>query len=280
MMVLPLFCPMGGTALYVMFVDESGSHGASRVFVLGAVAVHESHLTEAHDLLDGVIREHIVPLGLNPDDFELHGAEIKNVPKTKPGRKPSPWRAVSQGTRAKVLNDAMAAVARIKCADGTHGCGLFGVALSSTFRPTDPTWQREQLAYEHLLKKFDDMIHRSGNGDLGLVVHDQRLVVENDIRQWTNDWRSAAGNIGKLRSFAHGPLFTDSKGVRLIQAADMVSYALYRQYSETNDPAYAEMLWDSFDGPNGMMHGVVHLTPDFGRGTCGCRPCTRRRPHH
>ncbi|HEY5880818.1 MAG TPA: DUF3800 domain-containing protein, partial [Nakamurella sp.] len=246
-----------------------------------AVAVHESHLTAAHDLLDGVVRQHIVPLGLNPDDFELHGAEMKNVPKTKTkvGRKPSAWRGVPQSTRAQALVDAMTAVAQIKCGDGSHGCGLFGVALSSTFRPTDPTWQREQLAYEHLLKKFDDMIQRGGGVDLGLVVHDQRLVVESDIRQWTNDWRSAAGNIGRLQSFAHGPLFTDSKGVRLIQAADLVSYALYRQYSESNDPTYADLLWKSFDGVNGLLHGVVHLTPEFGRGTCKCMPCTKRRSH-
>jgi hypothetical protein len=91
--------------------------------------------------------------------------------------------------------------------------------------------------------------------DEGLVIHDQRLVIENDIRQWTKDWREAAGKIGKLEAFAHGPLFADSRGTRLLQAADLVAYALWRQYSG-GDNRYAKPLWDLFDGADGLLHGV------------------------
>jgi len=73
------------------------------------------------------------------------------------------------------------------------------------------------------------------------------------------------------------PLFADSRASRLIQAADLVSYALYRHY----DPArqnmdYIATLWDRFDTAAGAMHGCVHYTPSYGAGSCQCKPCQGR----
>jgi hypothetical protein len=73
------------------------------------------------------------------------------------------------------------------------------------------------------------------------------------------------------------PLFADSRASRLIQAADLVSYALYRHYSPgRRNPDYIERLWPTFDTADGAMHGCVHYTPNFGAGSCVCKPCQGR----
>jgi hypothetical protein len=84
-----------------------------------------------------------------------------------------------------------------------------------------------------------------------------------------------------LRNLADVPLFADSRSSRLLQATDLVSYALYRYY----DPAggrgedYAGMLWPRFDAVDGVMHGCVRFMPSFGSRSCGCVPCVSRDAH-
>jgi Protein of unknown function (DUF3800) len=76
---------------------------------------------------------------------------------------------------------------------------------------------------------------------------------------------TGAGVLPQLRNLADVPLFADSRASRLLQAADLVSYALYRHY----DPArgrgedYVGVLWPRFDAVDGVMHGCVHFTPSF-----------------
>ncbi|MGH3684608.1 MAG: DUF3800 domain-containing protein [Pseudonocardiaceae bacterium] len=141
--------------------------------------------------------------------------------------------------------------------------------------------ERERFAYEVLLNKFDVMLKRRRVKDhlpnRGLVIHDRRVVAEHDIQQWTSEWRVAAGTVGKVRNLADVPLFTDSRATRLLQIADLVSYALYRRYnSTTTDSAYLNRIWSRFDDDNGVVHGCVHYTPSYGSGACECIPCYDR----
>ena len=53
-----------------------------------------------------------------------------------------------------------------------------------------------------------------------------------------DEWQHAAGVLPQLRNLADVPLFADSRASRLLQAADLVSYALYRHY----DPRAVEAL--------------------------------------
>ena len=101
--------------------------------------------------------------------------------------------------------------------------------MTVTFTPDWSVFERERFAYEVLPNKFDVMLKRirsrSESHDRGLVIHDRRVVAERDIQDWTREWQKAAGSIGQLRNLADVPLFADSRASRLIQAADLVSYA-------------------------------------------------------
>jgi len=133
-----------------------------------------------------------------------------------------------------------------------------------------------------LLNKFDVMLKRlrseERSDNRGLVIHDRRVVAERDIQDWTRGWQKAAGSVGQLRNLAGVPLFADSRASRLIQAADLICYALYRHYDpQRRGVDYAERIWRNFDAGQHVLHGCVHFTPQFVGGGCDCRPCSVRR---
>ena len=124
---------------------------------------------------------------------------------------------------------------------------------------------------------------RRSRPNRGLVIHDRRLVAEQDIQSWVSGWRAMAGTIGQLRNLADVPLFADSRATRLLQAADLVSYALYRRYRPDRPDRPEDMsaecfatIWPRFDAVNGATHGCVHFSPLFGSGQCNCEPCSGR----
>jgi hypothetical protein len=219
--------------------------------------------------LSGVLRAGLAGRAVDPEDFELHAAEIKS-PNNK---KHSPWQNLPFGLRMRVLGEAYRALESLRCGQDGHGCGLFGVAMDVRFRSGQAQWEREQYAYEVLLNKFDNMLGRAEPKGLGLVIHDQRLVVEKDVREWTRSWQEAAGSLDQLKALADVPLFADSRGTRLLQGADLVAYALWRYY-HAGDDRRVSALWSQFDFADGHMHGVIHLTPQYKQ--CSCPPCARR----
>lgn len=265
--------------MYLLFVDESGTHGGSPVFVLGGLAVHE---LDAHPLqrrLEAVVADHVS--GSGTETFELHASEMRNAKKPRQGHH-SPWEAIPRQQRLHILDEAYEAITRHQPVDPQFPVLMFGVVMDHAFLGNQDTEAREQFAYEVLLNKFDVMIKRANRnpGDVtnkGLVIHDRR-VVERDIQRWTANWRVAAGKLHRLNHLADVPLFSDSRASRLIQAADLVSYATYTYYASQSalKDAYINKLWPLFDHAEGVLHGLVHYTPDYRRGSCWCRPCQER----
>lgn len=262
--------------MYLLYLDESGSHVGSPALVLAGVAVHEQDAWSMQLDLHGVLRSRL-PQGLNPADFELHANEIKSPVKTIRGKKVrSAWSQVPISTRFDVMRATYQLLATFRGCDPRYPHALFGAVV-------DPQYaDREKRAYEEVLHKFDEMLNRqaiqSGVHQRGIVIHDRRLLLERDVQTWTEAWRHAAGRIGKLTHFTDVPMFADSKASRLIQAADFVAWGLYRYYGDARDESWIRPAWGRFDNANGQMHGLIHVSPAFVDGTCGCPPCVSRRP--
>jgi hypothetical protein len=121
------------------------------------------------------------------------------------------------------------------------------------------------------------MLGRGGEHRRGIVVHDESNV-EKSIQAWTQRWREVAGRIpGTLGHIVDVPLFADSKASRMIQAADLVTFGLWRYYGlQSPDATWIDSLWPRFDAVKGQMHGVIHVNPGFRSGSCGCPPCQAR----
>jgi hypothetical protein len=221
---------------------------------------------------------------LSAEDLELHASAMRNAAPPvggRVGRHVSPWALLPRSDRLNCLAEAYNRIANFRPSDPDLPIVAFGVVLDLHFHSGLSTVERERFAYEVLLNKFDVMLKRkrlrSLGANRGLVIHDRRVVAEKDIQEWTREWQKAAGTVGQLRNMADVPLFADSRASRLIQAADLASYALYRHYAPgRRNPDYVERLWRKFDTVDGMMHGCVHYTPEFGSGSCACRPCQGR----
>ncbi|MBM3696622.1 MAG: DUF3800 domain-containing protein [Actinobacteria bacterium] len=210
--------------MYLLLLDESGTHPGSPVFILGGLAVHEHDAWFFQRRLETLLDRELGPLGLSAADFELHASEIKSP--TRP-RKPSPWAQVSPGDRLRILGRTYFSIAHYHWVDPAHPAAIFG-AVVPRGRPS-----AEQYAYELVLKKFDTMLsrlfHATGQRDQGLAIHDNR-VIERTVQDWTSRWRLAAGRVGRLNNLADVPLFADSRASRLLQAADFITWALWRYY--------------------------------------------------
>lgn len=207
--------------MYLLFLDESGTHGGSPVFVLGGLAVHEHDAWFFQQRLEAMLSRHLTPLGLNSQAFELHAAEIMSPTRQSAKKGMSPWAALSVTERLRILGSAYHSISTYHWVDPRFPVGLFGAVVDGARQ------DREVRAYELVLQKFDSMLHRvrdkTGESQRGLVIHDRR-VIERTVQEWTATWRVAANRVGRLQNLADVPLFADSKASRLLQAADFVSW--------------------------------------------------------
>jgi hypothetical protein len=258
--------------LYLLYLDESGTHGGSPAYFLGGLAIHEHDVYHLQQRLETMLQAKL-PSGKAAIDFELHGAEIKS-PQNR--RVPSPWEQFSYGFRLDVLRGAYGALAGYEPIDPLHPLVLFGAVVDRHYG------DRRRRAYEEVLHRFDEMLGRhadvdGGGHERGAVIHDESAL-EQSIQAWTQRWREVAGRIpGRLGHIVDVPFFADSRASRCIQGADLVTYALWRYYGLPNsDTTWIQRLWPMFDQVDGHMHGLVHVNPQFRTGECGCPPCLAR----
>lgn len=180
----------------------------------------------------------------------------------------------------EILDRTYQKLTTFRPSDDALGLVLFGVAVEKNYHPDESPIERERLAYEVLLGKFDAMLRnlrKSGSMNRGLVIHDRRVVAERDIQSWTAAWRTTAERIGQLKFLADVPLFGDSRATRLLQAADLISYGVFRRYNRASpNDDYFETMWSGFHALGDLVHGAIQYTPDYGQGTCDCRPCVQR----
>lgn len=70
---------------------------------------------------------------------------------------------------------------------------------------------------------------------------------------------------GNLRNLAETPLFVDSPASRLIQIADLLTWAVWRRY-EQGDARYFDRVAGRFDAEGGVIHGLIHFEPQAEEG--------------
>lgn len=247
--------------MYLLHLDESGNPNRpdERHYVLAGVAVFERagfHLTR---MLDG-LHQRYAP---RHPDARLHPGAIRT------GK--GPWRRVPRPERLRLLEEMGGVVTEFYA----PAVVLFGAVV-------DRSWGRGgkvvHVAMEQCCRRFD--LHLSRKVSAG---HDQRgaLVLPATLRARLAAADGPLGGVrlrgtawGGLRYVSDAPLEAVPAGARCLQMAAYVAHALYAAY-ERDDGALLAPLLPRFDHKDGVMHGLVHLTPRWR--TCACQACGSRR---
>lgn len=246
--------------MYVLYLDGSGSvkNPSERHFVLAGIAVFERqiyHLLSATDTF-------VDSLGLGPaHDIELHASVMAS------GRK-HPWKGLTRQRRLSIIEDGLDILK-----NAHRSVSTFAIVVDKqVISPRDPV----EFAFEELCNRFNLYLarlwSRDENKQRGLVVMDKSHY-ETALQALAHRYREQGTRWGELRNMAEVPMFVDSAATRLIQIADLISWAVWRRY-EHSDTRYFDRIVSRFDSEGGVIHGLVHFKPPSEE--CLCPACLSR----
>lgn len=240
--------------MHLLYLDDSGSvqNKSDTHIILAGLAVFERETHWISKDLDAIAEE-VWPD--NPLGLEFRGADMFS------GKKH--WRGQEKAVRLDAYKRALEAIV------ARRGVRLFGAAVRR-----DAAGQEDpmEFAFEHVANRFDRMLgrlHKGGDTQRGLIVLDESSY-ETSLQALTLKFRTSGHRWGNLYNLSEVPLFVDSRATRLIQAADLIAYAL-RQFYERGEPAYFDIIKHRFDAVGGVVYGLTHLHTD---NACTCFACT------
>jgi hypothetical protein len=248
--------------MYFLYLDESGNpeNPADRHFVLGGAAVFERTTFYLNRDLDDLQRKYWP--SSPPIDF--HASPIRSGSGF--------WRSVLESTRRDVLSDIGSTIER---------ANRPGLALFTAVVEKDAQLYGEdavKCATEQVVKRFDTFLNRRAHDhndpQRGLIVFAESHYQQR-AKLWVKDFRRLGTQWGVLNNLADIPYFSAAKESRLLQIADYVSHAMFLLY-ERRDPSLAQRIMTRFDQKHGILHGLVHISPNRGA-TCDCPACVSRR---
>lgn len=105
--------------MYLLFLDESGTHGGSSVFIVGGLALHEQDAWPLQSRIEAEFSR-ALPEGIASGGLELHGSEIRN---SKQGK--SDWFGLPLAVRDRVLRMVVQALANYRPIDPQKAPALF-----------------------------------------------------------------------------------------------------------------------------------------------------------
>ena len=232
--------------MYLLYADESssGGDGGPRVFVLAGVSLFERQGFWISRELD------MIAARFNPADpgaVELHASPMFT------GRRS--WRKTDRDARLQAIKDALHVFAN------SHYCNrIFGVVLREDFvYPMAPM----EFGFEMLASRFEYFLRRryqQGDTQRGIMVFDQSTYAHK-LQCLAAQYRSKGYSWDILRNLAEVPMFMDSKSSRLLQLADLVTYAIFRKFAFGDDELYAIIAhkidrWET--RPNGLWDGTTY----------------------
>ena len=249
--------------MYLLYLDESGTHAEAENFVLGGLALFERGAHWVRRDLENVTARFF------PDD---HAAVVIHATKlrTRDGASiEPPYSRITAAKRSEMLNACYDAITR-----SPHPTLFATVVNKRGVAPRDPY----EVAFEDIVSRFDLMLtrlHHQGSTQRGLVI-----VAESNYRERLETLGERilrdGAQWGETHNFAEIPLFTPAPRTRLLQAADLVTNAVWGQYEKKLGRDF-EKLIPLFDREDERLHGLTHL--GIRAADCWCIACYSWRIH-
>lgn len=226
--------------MYLLYIDESGSISdqTQPFFVLSGIAVFERKTHWIEQRMNEIAARFSSD---EPYQYELHGSPMRS------GK--SEWKHFSFNERKQAMLDCLSLVA-----DKKNDIRIFASVIERGYSSGRDIISE---SFEQIASRFDmylQRLHNKSNTQRGIAIFDKSST-EKSIQALARTFKQDGHTYGKLRNFSEVPLFLDSKSSRLIQLADLVSYAIYRHYAQ-DDSEYFQVIKNNFDTQNGKNHGL------------------------
>lgn len=249
--------------MYVVYLDESGTHASARYFVVAGLAVFERETYFLAQSLDQ-IQARYFPEVTTP--INLHASSLR----APDDRVPVPFNQLTREQRSSLATDVYNVIAGSKAK-------VFGVAMEKVSVTGEPYGR----GFEEIVNRFDMMLARNlrdtGERQRGLVVLAESSYRENLEVLARRIW-SQGHRWGELHNMADIPYFAPAGNTRLLQLADFASNAIFSYYEHSYARDFQHIA-PRFDQEEGRIHSLVHIVSD--RQNCYCPACISRRitPH-
>lgn len=248
--------------MHLLYLDESGNPDdpADKHFVLAGISAFEKNTHFLSTSLDGIQNKHFP--GSPPIDFHTqHIRAGKGF-----------WRSQKVEVKDQVLKDLAHVIA-----ESYASVRLFGAVVEKDAQCHGE--EAVKAATEQVCKRFDLLLKRrlqEGDEQRGLIVFAESHY-EQRAKVWVKGFRELGTQWGMLHSLCDIPYFAPAKESRLLQLADFTAHALFLLY-ERRDASLLKEIIKKFDQDQGILHGMVHLSPNKGA-NCECPACfSRRKP--
>ena len=234
-------CPAVFFIVHLLYLDDARSVGNpdDKHFVLAGITMFERQTYWLQVALEQLAENLAVRLNNPaPENLEFHGNPI---------RKGSGWwRKMGLMERRSVIIDALLTVRTLR-----GQWELFGVVVDKrALSPDDPI----DYAFAQICKTFDEILQRlhfAGDSQRGLMILDKSCQ-ETRLQSLATEFRTFGHQWGITRNLVDVPLLVDSRATRLIQYADLVSYALWRKFEQGDDEFYNAIA--DFFGRGGLHY--------------------------
>lgn len=179
---------------------------------------------------------------------------------------------LTHSERLHLLDDVAAAVAGWGCAR------LFAECIDKTYFDSTKTGRSVgEQAFEQVVSRFQHFLAKtaapkSAAKPFGVLVHDNNQSVARKHTELMRQFHERGTLWTSVDNIIETPLFVDSSLTRMVQIADLCSYAL-RRYVENAETPLFRAVFSRADMSNGKAVGVRHFTAN----SCRCEICCSHR---
>jgi len=161
------------------------------------------------------------------------------------------------------------------CLHGWDFAVLFFEAIDKLhFDPVRTKRSVGDQAFEQVVSRFEQFLRRKENGPIhGLLVHDNNETVAKKHTDLMRRFHREGTLWAEIRLINETPLFVDSKLTRMVQLADLCSYAV-RRFVENGEVDLFDLVLGRADVVDKVVVGARH----YASMDCVCRICIAHTP--
>jgi Protein of unknown function (DUF3800) len=234
--------------MFLLYLDDAGSvtNVSDRYVVLAGIALFER---QVHFLDEELCALAETIAGAQGEELEFHGSHML------PGK--GYWRSIRDPNKRRMhIAEVLSKFDKLK---GKRV--LFGAVIEkASVSPRDAL----EVAFEQVTSRFDSFLERLNrkrtDKQRGILIVD-KSTRETAIQNMARDFKLNGHTWGKTRNLVDVPFFVDSKATRIIQYADLVAYALWRNF-EKGDTEFFKIIETAFDAEGGVRHGLFIESKD------------------